>query len=136
MGLTNKGLSSAAESLLSFRSISLGASNELLANLWVFRNRLATLDYDKVYGLMGLVRSSKFRLQPDYQKAVPSTLSRGRGRRHQTQRQPPRAKRCTRRTTNFRSSKRYATEFAQPFDLEYRLEQFPLLGGRSTEDSD
>jgi hypothetical protein len=71
MGLTNKGLSSAAESLLSFRPISLGASNELLANLWMFRNRLATLDYDKVYGLMGLVRSSKFRLQPDYQKPFP-----------------------------------------------------------------
>jgi hypothetical protein len=66
--ITKRGLRLAVQSLLSFRRVPLGGSNELLANLWMFRNRLATLGHDKVYGLMGLMHSSEFKLQVDYRK--------------------------------------------------------------------
>jgi hypothetical protein len=49
-------LSDCTEVILSFQRVPYGTSNELLANLWMFRNRLASLDHDKVYGILGMVR--------------------------------------------------------------------------------
>jgi hypothetical protein len=65
-GLIRDGLSVCAEVVLSFRPIPPGTNNELLANLWIFRNRIATLDHDKVYGLLGMLELDALRIQPDY----------------------------------------------------------------------
>jgi len=68
ISIMNNGMREASQVILSFRRIPPGVSNELLANLWMFRNRLATLDCDKVYSFIGLLRSPDVAIQPDYQK--------------------------------------------------------------------
>lgn len=52
--------------ILSFQWVPPGASNELLANLWMFRNRLATVRHDKIYALLGLIQSETSRIQAEY----------------------------------------------------------------------
>ena len=64
-------LTAAAQVILSFRCVPPGTSNELLANLWMYRNRLASLDYDKVYGVLGLLKTDLATIQPDYEKPFP-----------------------------------------------------------------
>jgi hypothetical protein len=55
--------------ILSFHRIPSGTRNELLANLWMFRNRTATLEHDKVYGILGLINDKKVTIDPDYAKS-------------------------------------------------------------------
>lgn len=61
-------LAEIAQVILSFRLVPSGTSNILLATLWMFRNRLASVRHDKIYGLMGLISSSQSCIQPDYSK--------------------------------------------------------------------
>jgi hypothetical protein len=70
--LINECIGVSAEVILSFQRVPRGTSNELLANLWTFRNRLATLDHDKVYGLLGMLTSGDLRIQPDYNVSFPN----------------------------------------------------------------
>lgn len=62
----SEALTACAEVILSFQLVPRGASNELLANLWMFRNRLASINHDKIYGLLGLLSGGQSRIQPDY----------------------------------------------------------------------
>jgi hypothetical protein len=55
--------------ILSFHRVPPRTKNELLANLWMFRNRMATLDHDKVYGILGLINDKKVTIDPDYAKS-------------------------------------------------------------------
>jgi hypothetical protein len=52
--------------VLSFQRIPPGTGNELLANIWMFRNRMSTLERDKIYGVLGLIRSPNFTFSVDY----------------------------------------------------------------------
>lgn len=62
----SEALATCAEVILSFQPIPSGTANAILANLWTFRNRAASVDHDKIYGLLGLLRASESRLQPEY----------------------------------------------------------------------
>jgi hypothetical protein len=66
--LTYDGLHTVARIILSFQRVPLGTSNGLLASLWLYRNRLATLEHDKVYGILGLLKPKDNTVQPDYRK--------------------------------------------------------------------
>lgn len=52
----------------SFQRIPHGSDNDLLAHLWTFRNRLASVKHDKVYGIMGLLHRKDSLLRPDYEE--------------------------------------------------------------------
>lgn len=64
----NEHMNFVSKVVLSFQRVPLGTQNELLANLWMFRNRIATLDHDKVYGILGLLRSTEVNIDPDYRR--------------------------------------------------------------------
>jgi hypothetical protein len=66
--MTYDDLHTVARIVLSFQRVPLGTSNKLLASLWLYRNRLATLEHDKVYGILGLLTSEDNTVQPDYRK--------------------------------------------------------------------
>lgn len=61
-------LQTVARIILSFHRVPKGTRNGLLASLWLYRNRLASLEHDKVYGILGLSRPEDITIQPDYQK--------------------------------------------------------------------
>lgn len=65
-------LSIVIETTLSYTRVPLGTRNELLANLWMFRSRHATLPHDKIYGILGLVRETGVNIIPDYGKSFTS----------------------------------------------------------------
>jgi hypothetical protein len=50
--------------VLSFQRIPAGVTNQILANLWMYRSRLSSLDHDKVFGILGLVDSTPSELTP------------------------------------------------------------------------
>lgn len=58
----------ASQIILSFHRTPEGSSNELLANLWMYRNRLSTVPHDKIYGSLGLLRNKSINITPDYQR--------------------------------------------------------------------
>jgi hypothetical protein len=58
--------------ILSFRRVPSGTKNELLANLWMFRNRKAKRGHDKVYGILGLINDEAVTIEPDYAKSLGS----------------------------------------------------------------
>jgi hypothetical protein len=64
--LIHKTLPIVSQIVLSFQRIPPGTSNELLANIWMFRNRMSTRERDKIYGVLGLVRSPGFTFSVDY----------------------------------------------------------------------
>jgi hypothetical protein len=50
----------------SFQRIPYNTNNDLLAHLWTFRNRLASVKHDKIYGILGLLKRQDSLLEPDY----------------------------------------------------------------------
>jgi hypothetical protein len=63
-----KNMKTITQVILSFQRVPTGTKNELLANLWMFRNRLASLAHDKVYGTLGMITAGEVNIKPDYGK--------------------------------------------------------------------
>ncbi|KAH7085019.1 heterokaryon incompatibility protein-domain-containing protein [Paraphoma chrysanthemicola] len=59
-------MADAVEVILSFQRVPTGTRNELLANLWMYRDRLAKVPHDKIYATLGLLRSNNITIEPDY----------------------------------------------------------------------
>lgn len=57
-----------AQIIQPFQRILTNTKNDLLAHLWTFRNRLASVRHDKVYGIMGLIKHEGSLLRPNYEE--------------------------------------------------------------------
>jgi len=61
-----KDMTTMCEVILSFQRLPPGTENELIGDVWMFRDRMSTRRRDKVYGVLGLIRSSEFTFSVDH----------------------------------------------------------------------
>jgi hypothetical protein len=59
-------MSDICEVILSFQRLPLGTKNELFGNIRMYRDRLSTEIHDKVYSVLGLIRSPHFAFSVNY----------------------------------------------------------------------